>query len=130
IATVTVLMSRAAWQPARIAAVLGAVTITCATAWLLMRGAARAERFLPKTLLRAFERIMGLLLSAVAIEFIAGGLREILRAPSPRDAAGIASRRDPAAAPVDAGRRDHRRPGHVVLPVAPAGDGHAAAGAV
>lgn len=81
IATVTVLMSRAAWNVARTAAVFGAVSVTCAVAWLLMRGATRIERLLPKTLVRALERIMGLLLAAVAIEFIAGGIREMLRAP-------------------------------------------------
>jgi len=81
IATVMVLMSRAAWHPVRTTAVFAAVTITCVVAWLLMRSAASAERFLPKTLLRAFERIMGLLLAAVAIEFIAGGVRDMLRPP-------------------------------------------------
>jgi multiple antibiotic resistance protein len=81
IASVMVLMSRAAWHPVRTTAVFVAVTITCAVAWLLMRSAASAERFLPKTLLRAFERIMGLLLAAVAIEFIAGGVRDMLRPP-------------------------------------------------
>ncbi len=55
--------------------------VTCAAAWLLMRWATRAERFLPKTLLRALERNMGLLHAAVAVEFIAGGARELLRAP-------------------------------------------------
>jgi len=78
IATVMVLMSRAAWQPVRTIAVFIAVTITCALAWLMMRSAANAERLLPKTLLRAFERIMGLLLAAVAVEFIAGGVRDML----------------------------------------------------
>ena len=81
IATVMVLMSRAAWRMIPTAAVFVAVAITCAASWLLMRGAASAERFLPKTLLRALERIMGLLLAAVAVEFIAGGARELLRAP-------------------------------------------------
>jgi multiple antibiotic resistance protein len=81
IATVTVLMSRAAWHPVRTAAVLVAVAISCAAAWLLMRSATRAERVLPKTLLRAVERIMGLLLAAVAVEFIASGARELLHAP-------------------------------------------------
>jgi multiple antibiotic resistance protein len=81
IATVMVLMSRAAWHPVRTASVFVAVTITCFVAWLLMRSAASAERFLPKVLLRAFERIMGLLLAAVAIEFIAGGVRDMLRLP-------------------------------------------------
>jgi multiple antibiotic resistance protein len=81
IATVMVLMSRAAWDPVRTAAVFVAVTVTCLVAWLFMRSAASAERLLPKTLLRAFERIMGLLLAAVAVEFIAGGIRDMLNPP-------------------------------------------------
>jgi multiple antibiotic resistance protein len=81
IATVMVLMSRAAWHPVRTIAVFVAVTVTCLLVWLLMRSAANAERLLPKTLLRAFERIMGLLLAAVAVEFIAGGIRDMLRPP-------------------------------------------------
>jgi len=78
IATVMVLMSRATWHPVRMSAVFLAVTITCLATWLLMRSAANAERFLPKTLLRAFERVMGLLLAAVAVEFIAGGVRDLV----------------------------------------------------
>jgi multiple antibiotic resistance protein len=78
IATVMVLMSRAAWRPLSTLAVFVAVTITCITCWLLMRSAARAERMIPKTLLRAFERLMGLLLAAVAVEFIAGGVRDMI----------------------------------------------------
>ncbi len=78
IATVMVLMSRAAWHPVATASVFIAVTITCVTAWLLMRAAAGAERLLPKTLLRAFERVMGLLLAAVAVEFIGGGVRDMI----------------------------------------------------
>ena len=81
IATVMVLMSRAAWHPVRTLAVFVAVTITCALAWLMMRSAANAERLLPKTLLRAFERVMGLLLAAVAVEFIAGGVRDMVNPP-------------------------------------------------
>jgi multiple antibiotic resistance protein len=81
IATVMVLMSRAAWHPARTAAVFVAVTVSAGASWLFMRGAASAGRLLPKTLLRAFERIMGLLLAAVAIEFIAGGVRDMIRPP-------------------------------------------------
>jgi multiple antibiotic resistance protein len=78
IATVMVLMSKAAWDPVRTPLVFVAVSITCVVAWLLMRSAARAEKWLPKTLLRAFERIMGLLLAAIAIEFIAGGVRDMV----------------------------------------------------
>ena len=78
IATVMVLMSRAAWDPARTPLVFAALAVTCLVAWLLMRSASNAEKFLPKTLLRAFERIMGLLLAAVAVEFIAGGVRDMI----------------------------------------------------
>jgi multiple antibiotic resistance protein len=78
IATVMVLMSRAAWHPVRSTAVFLAVTVTCVATWLLMRSAANAEKLLPKTLLRALERIMGLLLAAVAVEFIAGGVRDMI----------------------------------------------------
>jgi MarC family membrane protein len=81
IATVMVLMSRAAWHPVRTAAVFLAVTVACAASWLMMRSAANAERLLPKTLLRALERIMGLLLAAVAVEFIAGGVRDMMLPP-------------------------------------------------
>lgn len=78
IATVMVLMSRADWHPIPTAAVFLAVTITCVIAWLLMRWASSADKYLPKTMLRAFERIMGLLLAAVAVEFIAGGVRDMI----------------------------------------------------
>lgn len=78
IATVMVLMSRAGGHPMAIAAVFAAITVTCGVAWLLMRSAARVERWLPKTLLRAFERVMGLLLAAVAVEFVAGGIKDLI----------------------------------------------------
>jgi multiple antibiotic resistance protein len=82
IATVMVLMSRAAWDPIRTPCVFASIAVSCAIAWLLMRGAARAERMLPQTLLRAFERIMGLLLAAIAVEFIAGGVRDMIKLAS------------------------------------------------
>jgi multiple antibiotic resistance protein len=78
IATVMVFMSRAAWDPIRTGAVFGAVTLTCIATWLILRSAASAEKWLPKTLLRALERVMGLLLAAVAVEFIAGGVRDMI----------------------------------------------------
>lgn len=79
IATVMVLMSRAAWKPVPTAAVFVAITLTCIACYIFMRSAARAERMIPKTLLRAFERIMGLLLAAIAVEFVAGGIRDIIQ---------------------------------------------------
>jgi small neutral amino acid transporter SnatA (MarC family) len=35
------------------------------------------ERFLQKTILHVLERVMGLLLAAVAVEFMLGGLRDV-----------------------------------------------------
>lgn len=81
IATVMVLMSRAAWDPVQTVAVFAAIALVCTATWLMMRSAASAQRLLPKTLLRAFERVMGLLLAAVAVEFIAGGVRDMLHPP-------------------------------------------------
>jgi len=78
IATVMVLMSRAAWKPWRTAAVFAAITITCVATWILLRSATAAERFLSKTTLHVLERVMGLLLAAVAVEFVVGGLKDAL----------------------------------------------------
>jgi len=78
IATVMVFMSRAEWRPIPTAGVFVAVTATCLVTWLLMRSAASAGRFLPKTLLRAFERVMGLLLASVAVEFVASGVADMV----------------------------------------------------
>jgi len=78
IATVMVLMSRAAWQPLRTAAVFGSVALTCLIAYGLMRSAAVAQRFIKTTTLHVLERVMGLLLAAVAVEFVMGGLRDLL----------------------------------------------------
>jgi multiple antibiotic resistance protein len=79
IATVMVMMSRAHSRLVPTIAVFVAITITCLVCWLMMRGATTAERFMPKTLLRAFERVMGLLLAAIAVEFIASGVRDMVR---------------------------------------------------
>lgn len=78
IATVMVLMSRAAWRPVPTATVFGAIAITCLVTWLLLRWASLAERFLSKTTIHVLERVMGLLLAAVAVEFVIGGLRDLL----------------------------------------------------
>lgn len=79
IATVMVFMSRATWKPIRVTAVFTAITVTCVATWLLLRSAASAQKWIPATLLRAFERVMGLLLAAVAVEFIASGVRDLVQ---------------------------------------------------
>ena len=84
IASVTVLMSRAHGRPIRIAAVFVSILITGLLTWLLLRAAAVAERFISRTTLRVIERLMGLLLAAVSVEFMFSGLADLLprlRAP-------------------------------------------------
>jgi MarC family membrane protein len=79
IATVMVLMKRAAWQIAPTTTVLAAIALTCGITYVVLRGAASAaaERFLSRTTLHVLERVMGLLLAAVAVEFMVGGLRDL-----------------------------------------------------
>jgi multiple antibiotic resistance protein len=77
IATVMVLMKRAAWTLWPTVTVLVSILLTCTICWLVLRGAVRARAFLRKTTLHVLERVMGLLLAAVAIEFIIGGLRDV-----------------------------------------------------
>jgi multiple antibiotic resistance protein len=77
IATVMVLMKRAAWSVGPTATVLGAIFVTALLTWAVLRGAVRAQAFLKKTTLHVLERVMGLLLAAVAIEFMIGGLRDV-----------------------------------------------------
>lgn len=77
IATVMVFMKRAAWQLVPTLIVLAAVAVTALITFLVLRGAARAQRLFSQTTLHVFERVMGLLLAAVAVEFMAAGLREL-----------------------------------------------------
>lgn len=78
IASVTVLMSKAHGRVIPVAAVFVSIVITGALTWGLLRAAASAERFMSPTSLRVIERLMGLLLAAVAVEFLMSGLADLL----------------------------------------------------
>jgi len=79
IATVVVLMGRARahhlWEGA---IVIAAIAVTAALAYLIMAGAARVDRVLGRTGLSVLERASGLLLAAVAIQFMIDGVGESL----------------------------------------------------
>jgi len=77
IATVTLLANPGefSWK---VIPVLASVVVTCAAAWLLMAGAQRFQRWLGDTGTRILMKLMGLLLAAVAIQFVAQGLQELL----------------------------------------------------
>lgn len=78
IATVVVLTQQARGRPHAIAAVLVAIGVTGLASWILLRAAALAGGFISGTMLRVLERVMGLLLAAAAVEFVVGGLADLL----------------------------------------------------
>jgi multiple antibiotic resistance protein len=79
IATAVVLVARAragAWW--HVLPVLGAIAVTAVASYLILAGAARTERVLGRTGLAIIERVAGLLLVAVSVQFMIDGLREAL----------------------------------------------------
>jgi multiple antibiotic resistance protein len=60
--------------------VLGAILVTAAASYLILAGAARTERVLGRTGLSILERAAGLLLVAVAVQFMLDGLAEAMPA--------------------------------------------------
>jgi multiple antibiotic resistance protein len=77
IATAIVLMARAREGPWwHEATVLGAIVVTAAACFLILAGAVRTERVLGRTGLAILERAAGLLLVAIAIQFMLDGLVE------------------------------------------------------
>jgi len=79
IATAIVLMSRARAGPWWHAIpVLGAIVVTAFASYLVLAGAARTERVLGRTGLAILERAAGLLLVAVAVQFMLDGLGDSL----------------------------------------------------
>lgn len=79
IATAIVLMTRAREGPWWHALpVLGAIAITAAASYLILAGATRTERVLGRIGLAIIERVAGLLLVAIAVQFMLDGLGEAL----------------------------------------------------
>ncbi len=77
IATAVVLMARtqghAWWHKV---AVLGAIALTALASYLILAGAVRTEKVLGRTGLAILERAAGLLLVAIAVQFIMDGVAE------------------------------------------------------
>jgi multiple antibiotic resistance protein len=75
IATVVVLMGRArAGHLWRVVPVLAAILLTCAATYFILAGASRVDRVLGRTGMNILERVAGLLLAAIAIQFMIDGL--------------------------------------------------------
>jgi multiple antibiotic resistance protein len=74
IATVMVLSSEAkGWQTL---AILVCIAVTAALSWVVLRAAGSVDRFLGATGRSVLLRIAGLLLSAIAVQFILSGLSD------------------------------------------------------
>ncbi len=78
-ATVVVLMGRARAEHVWLAIpVLLSIAATAALSYVILAGASRVDRVLGRTGLNILERIAGLLLAAIAIQFILDGVAEAL----------------------------------------------------
>jgi multiple antibiotic resistance protein len=77
IATVMVLMSRHK-QLVYAIPVFVSILITAIITWLMLRGAEWMERRLSKTFMNVVTRVMGLILAAVAVEFVISGVKDVL----------------------------------------------------
>lgn len=78
IATVTVLMSKAEGDPVRFAIVAACILMTGLLTFVLLRSAWVLERTLKQTGLNILNRIMGLILAAVAVQFVVGGIADVV----------------------------------------------------
>ena len=80
ISTVMVLISQAsAWGHA--AVIFSAIAATAAISFLVLAAADRVRSFLGETGIRILTRMMGLLLTAIAVQFVLNGLQDIHAAP-------------------------------------------------
>jgi multiple antibiotic resistance protein len=77
IATVMVLMSQCAWRPLRVGCLLAAIVVTAIASWLLLRATTVANALISQTLVRVFGRVMGLMLAAIAVQFVVSGLHDL-----------------------------------------------------
>jgi len=78
---VMVLMSRASGVVS-VVAVLVSVVVTMAASYFLLRGASLVQRVLGQSGVAILQRVMGLLLAAIAVQFIAEGGRDLVGLPS------------------------------------------------
>jgi multiple antibiotic resistance protein len=78
-ATVVVLMGRARAEHLWLAApVLLSIAVTAILSYLILAGASRVDRVLGRTGLNILERVAGLLLAAIAIQFVIDGIAEAM----------------------------------------------------
>jgi multiple antibiotic resistance protein len=74
---VMVLMSRASGAVS-VVAVVASILITMVASYFLLRGASLVQRVLGQSGVAILQRVMGLLLAAIAVQFIAEGGRALV----------------------------------------------------
>ena len=70
---VLIAQSRVWWQTIP---VYGAIVLTSVTCYLILGAAARVQRYLGESGLRIMVRMMGLVLAAMAVQFIINGISD------------------------------------------------------
>jgi len=78
IATVTVMMSHSGGSWVRVSIVVACILATGVLTFLLLRSAPTLERALKQTGLNIVNRLMGLILAAVAVQFVVNGIRDVI----------------------------------------------------
>lgn len=82
ISTVMVLSAQARTMPQKLV-VYGSIAITAFLSWIVLRVGERLVQRMGQTGIRVMTRIMGLLLAAIAVQFVIGGTREALGLGAP-----------------------------------------------
>ena len=82
ISTVMVLMGQSLWRWQSLV-VLGAILATALASYWILAGADGVRKFLGETGIRILMRMMGLLLTAIAVQFVLNGLNELGLIPRP-----------------------------------------------
>ena len=77
IATVTVLMSSVRESISKAAIVVVSIMLTALITYIVLLGATGLQRVLKTTGLNVLSRVMGLILAAVAVQFVAVGIQEL-----------------------------------------------------
>ena len=76
LATVMLMATR---EPAKIVMWAGALTAAMALTAAVLLAGARLQRWMGKPAMQAVERLMGLILTAIAVEMLLGGVREFVQ---------------------------------------------------
>jgi multiple antibiotic resistance protein len=76
ISTVMVLMGQTSGSVLKMSAVIGSIVVTGLLAYLFLRSGAFAMKIMGRTGLNIVTRIMGLILSAIAIQFVLNGIHD------------------------------------------------------